>query len=278
MDQLFNVLTSIDESLKRIANALEHGHHSPQNFSISSTTPVTEADVNDIKEHLTSREINQIESILFKKIVQVYFDEELERIRTNRNKKASRRVSVNLGTTLEEFFSEYLSLPNIRVVREKDGLIVFYNENGAFATLKCLTDLGFCRAQKFYEVIDHFVTLSNNKYEVAPENIFIIVTSLRNGIDKTYVEELLNKPISSNLDFLNNSKLVKEFINLYRDGVPLPDAHDKVYFLAADLHPNVVANELLSEEMDNEEIFNQIESYQWLSSLDQLINLIKQRA
>ncbi|WP_338205904.1 hypothetical protein [Parageobacillus thermoglucosidasius] len=145
MKHLETVLLSIDESLKRIAGSLEKiAGAKNKEFNI-----VDETGIHVLKEKLsnvTHELSSNLEAQLFNRLTDVYLHEEIERVRSNRNKKAPRRVSIKLGLTLEEFFLSHLNIAGLRIERSKiGGLLVFYKGDSAFATLKYMTDLGYCR-------------------------------------------------------------------------------------------------------------------------------------
>lgn len=276
MDNLINVLSNINDSLIRIAEALERQNSESERkapipfFATEQAEQIKEQLLNDPEEIQSS-----LESVLFKQLTDVYFTEELERIRTNRNKKSSRRVSVMLGEVLVAFFTQNLGIYNLSVARETDGLLVFYKDEKAFATLKYLTDLGYCRSNRFYDVIRHFIDISERKYDVPKENVFILVASLHNSIEKSFVELKIKEAITSNNDFLNNKTQVRKFIDKYKEDSPLPNCHHKIFFLASEIHPNDIAFELTTNPQFQDEIFRKIESYDWYCQLKVLLDNIK---
>jgi hypothetical protein len=279
LGNLENILLSIDESLKRIAGSLEKiAGAKNKEFDI-----IDETDIHVLKEKLSNvtHELSpNLEAQLFNRLTDVYLHEEIERVRSNRNKKAPRRVSIKLGLTLEEFFSSHLNIAGLRIERSKiGGLLVFYKEDIAFATLKYMTDLGYCRGERFYEAIEDIVSLSEDEFGVESDNVFILVSSLFNGIEKTHVQQLLNQSIDSNYDFLTNRNLVDTFLDKYISAIEiLPQPKEQIYFLASELHPNVIANDLLNEKIDNDTIMDHINNYRWLSSISKLIESIKERS
>jgi hypothetical protein len=277
MSNLEKILLSINESLKKIAGSLEKIAGANNNdLSIIDETDILKEKLSKVTQGL----FTNLEAQLFNMLTDVYLNEEIERVRSNRSKKASRRVSIKLGLTLENFFSSHLNIYGLRIERSKiGGLLVFYKEDNAFATLKYMTDLGYCRGERFYEAIEDIVSLSEDEFGVESDNVFILISSLFNGIEKNHVQQLLNLPIDSNYDFLTNRKFVDTFLDKYISAVEiLPQPKEQIYFLASELHPNVIAKDLLNEELDKDAIMGYINNYHWLSSISKLIESMKERS
>lgn len=214
------------------------------------------------------------ESELFRLLTGVYYEEELERMRTNNKKKAARRVSVSLGKVIVEYFDKYVDDQDITVERHTDGLVVISKNNVPLVVIKYMSDLGFCRGEKWYDTIRDIVQISETKYNVDASNVYFIVATLVNGIDKTNVEDTLGESISSNQDFLKDRHKVKEYLDRYINNIDtLMYPHKQVTILATDIHPNVIANELIINENKNE-VLDKITEYEWFSSIDDLLSLI----
>jgi hypothetical protein len=283
LDKLLPLLSSIDDSLKSIAQALQERNSllaSQQNEVDQHISIDTDffTNVNEQLLHAIKSYPSNLNSALFKELVNVYLNEETERIRSGKSKKASRRVSVNLGATLETFFANHLNIPGLKVERIKEGgLLVFSMSGKVFATMKYMTDLGYSRGETFYEAINNIVDTSKRLFNLEADNVFIIVSSLRNGIEKSYVEGILGQEIESNWDFLINRKSVNEFVGKYLKRIEkFKDSRKNILFLASELHPNVTANDMLNEEINSSDILEDIENYEWLSSIDELIESLKE--
>ncbi|GMO00761.1 hypothetical protein [Parageobacillus thermoglucosidasius] len=133
--------------------------------------------------------------------------------------------------------------------------------------------------ERFYEAIEDIVSLSEDEFSVESDNVFILVSSLFNGIEKTHVQQLLNQPIDSNYDFLTNRNLVDTFLDKYISAIEiLPQPKEQIYFLASELHPNVIANDLLNKEIDNDTFMDHINNYRWLSSISKLMKSIEEKS
>lgn len=218
---------------------------------------------------------------LFMQVTKVYMEEEALRLANFKRKKAARRVSINLGTAIEDFFMEYLEDDQITVERAKDGLIVFYKDAEPCATLKFMSDLGFHRGDGWYEYIDAVVKESQEIYGVTNDRVYFIIGSLRNGVEKPHVERLLGRPISSNWDFLTNEADVDKYLARYLAGVSaLADPKKQVYFMASELHPNVLGD-VLYEARDDEkktaDLLKVAQEYRWLSDIQKLVNDLNEK-
>lgn len=212
----------------------------------------------------------QLEGELFERLTGVYLNEEIERIKTNKSKKSSRRVSVNLNKELKIFFEKHLDNTNVEIERVKEGILIFYVNETPVAAVKLITDLGFCRSENFFDVVDYIVGVCK-KYEVERENIFFIISTLRNGIEKPYVEELLGHAISSNDEFLKNHIWVKKFIKEYKCRVKeLPDPMKQIHILASELHPNALSEQLINASDFKDIYIEELKKYQWHSNLTEL--------
>ncbi|WP_318615205.1 hypothetical protein [Sporosarcina sp. YIM B06819] len=216
-------------------------------------------------------------SALFKKLVHVYRDEEIIRIESGRSKKSSRSVSASCGVTLQKFFAKQLNIPGLIIERsKKGGLFAFSIHGKVFATLKYMTDIGYRRGDSFYEVIDDVVKMSKELFDVDADQVFIVVSSLKNSTKKSYVETLLEQKVASNPDFLSNRGLVQQFIEKYLIGIShFLNGRNNVLFMAAEIHPNILANDLLNKEMPPSTIYEMIDNYGWLSSIDELLERLK---
>ncbi|MEH7502911.1 hypothetical protein V7152_13020 [Neobacillus drentensis] len=280
MSSLKDILLSIDESLKSIALSLEklNSTSSPdEKLALSSNE-------ND-EEIVFGDEINpdHKESQLFMDITGVYINEEMERQRAGKSKKAARRVSVKLGEVLVQFFSNELSnsIMDLKIERSKiGGLIIFTVEETPIAVLKFLTDLGYSRGERFYEVIQEVQNLAEDVFGVEKDNVFFLISSLFNGIEKSYVEKMIGETLESNQVFLLNKQQVQLFINNYiNKASSYEDPRSNIYFMAADIHPNNLANDFLDDkDGDYYLMIDNVNHYDWLSSIETLVDQIKEIA
>jgi hypothetical protein len=218
-----------------------------------------------------------INAEIFKRSIDVYYNEELERIKSNNNRKAPRRVSVELGGALCDFLNRNLMDEGIESTRFPDGLVILKYNDRYIGAIKIITDIGFNRGEKWFEYAEGIVKHCKTKYDLENNKVFFIISSLRNGVDQGYIENLLDRDIRSNLQFLNNRKLVIEFIEKYISlTTSLAVPNKQIYILASELHPNIIADDLhkMTDEQKRE-TFKQVDAYEWLSDLNELLKIIK---
>lgn len=267
MNSLKEIFISIDHSLKSIAKSLERISHAPGDIS----NEIIQGDEIDPSHK---------EALLFMDLTGVYMNEELERQKSGKNKKAARRISVNLGEAIIKFFTKELSISNLTIERSKvGGLIVFSQNEKPFAVLKFMTDLGYARSERFYEVIQDIQLQAEQEFGVDRENVFFLISSLQNGIEKSYVERLIGQKIESNAEFLLNNTQVELFLEYYIKGVPsyeYPKAN--IYFMASELHPNILAMDVQHDldygDGDYYGMIHNVNNYKWLSSTTSLVDEI----
>ncbi|ARU61682.1 hypothetical protein CBW65_12120 [Tumebacillus avium] len=243
------------------------------NLSAVLDTPILTEELTKFTQE--SSEVHSLTYDLFMQVTKVYMEEERLRIANNKKKKAARRLSINLGNTLEDFFLDHLEDESINVDRAKDGLIIFSRDAQPVATLKFMTDLGFHRGTEWYRYINAVVSDSDENYGVPNDRVYIIVCSLLNSIEKPHVEGLLGKSITSNWDFLHQKTLVSEYLDKYKAGIGMLRNPDRqVYFMASELHPNAMADELYHAKRkgeDSKALLEKLNGYQWLSDIEKLI-------
>jgi hypothetical protein len=279
MSSLRDILLSMDQSLKSIAQSLERLTAQSQNVQPSLLEEETNLD-----EIIQGDEINpdHKESQLFMDITGVYMQEERDRIKAGKSKKAARRVSVNLGDVIVKFFTKELSsIPQLSIERSKIGGLIVFSMNGEpVAVLKFLTDLGYSRSERFYDVIQDVQNLAEEEFGVAKDNVFFLISSLFNGIEKSFVEQNIGENLVSTQEFLLNKKLVRSFLNNYISNAPFKNPNSNIYFMAAELHPNVLANDILEDLNritglnDYQEMIHGVNVYDWFSSIEDLIDEI----
>lgn len=176
---------------------------------------------------------------------------------------------------LESFFSEHLEVQGLKVERiTEGGLIVFSQDDEVFAVMKYMTDLGYSRGDKFYESIEHITQTANRLYGLGPERVLILTASLINGIDKAHVEALINQDISSNLEFLQNTNLVFQFLQEYIQKAPKA-IQENLFFLSADLHPNALADEISKGEISTHEVIGELEDHEWIKTAETILKRIE---
>ncbi|OCA85961.1 hypothetical protein A8F94_14030 [Bacillus sp. FJAT-27225] len=276
--EIKEILLSIDQSLKSISQSMEK-----LTVTMANGTFQKKQEPKPERNYDGEIDLNSKESLLFMKITDVYIAEERARIESGKSKKAARRLSVNIGEELVEFFSKELFSLRIEVERSKIGGLIVFSWNGTpLAVLKYLTDLGYSRSERFYEFINEVQTLAEEEFAVDKENVYFLIASLQNGVEKSYVENILGEAVESIHDFLINKKQVHNFIESYISGIPTY-THPKsnVYILASDLHPNVLANQILDDlERDSGLpdyylFIDNVNNYEWQSWIGALVHQIK---
>lgn len=220
---------------------------------------------------------SNINSDLFKRLIQVYSNEELERLKSNNKRKSARRVSVELGGTMCDFLNQHLIDHGVESSRLPDGLVVLTYNGKYVGAIKLITDMGFTRGEKWFEYAEGIVEHCEKKYDLENNQIYFIVSSLRNGVEQGYINKLINEEVRSNWEFLNNRKITDEFVDKYAElTISLAEPKKQIYFLASELHPNVIADDLHKMTEDQKrETYNQIESYNWINDLNELLEVIK---
>ena len=214
---------------------------------------------------------------LFKRIITVYFNEEVERIKSNNVRKSARRVSVELGGTMCDFLNQHLQGTGLKFKRFPDGLIIVRDGDKEVGAIKVLSDIGFHRGKQWFEYVEEIVEHCSKKYEIENDHIFFVIASLRNGLDQKHVSKLLNRDIRSNWVFMNNRPLVDEYVNKFIDLTTfLPDPQNQIYIMASELHPNVIADDLHKmNEQQKKELFKQVEEYNWISDLNDFLDALR---
>lgn len=229
---------------------------------------------NLIATDISSEHVN---ADLFKRITQVYFNEEIERIKSNNVRKSARRVSVELGGAMCDFLNQHLQGTGLRFSRFPDGLIIINNGENWVGAIKIISDLGFHRGEQWFEYAEGIVKHCKKKYGITKDQIFFVISSLRNGLDQKHVEKLLNKEVRSNWEFMNNRPLVDEYVEKFTDLTTcLGNPRKQIYVMTSELHPNVIADDLhkMNDEQKNE-TFKQIEEYEWISDLNDFLEQLR---
>jgi hypothetical protein len=235
-------------------------------------TSIVDTSANDSAQNFMTVEAKcgNANADLFKRITNVYFNEELERIKSNNVRKSARRVSVELGGAMCDFLNQQLQGTGLSFNRYPDGLIIISGKEKTIGAIKVISDLGFHRGGQWFEYADDIVKHCKQKYEITNNRIFFVISSLRNGLEQKHVANLLDREIRSNWEFMNNRTLVNEYVEKFTDLTTcLADPRKQIYIMASELHPNVVADDLHKMNDDQRrETFKQIEEYDWISDIN----------
>ncbi|MCM3390599.1 hypothetical protein M3649_21175 [Ureibacillus chungkukjangi] len=218
-----------------------------------------------------------INAELFKKIVNVYYYEEIERIKSNNVRKSARRVSVELGKTMVDFLYQHLKDTGLSFKRFPDGLILITSEEKWIGAIKIISDLGFHRGEQWNKYVEEIVEHCNTKYDLNNRNIYFVISSLRNGLEQGHVAKLLDREIRSNWEFMNNRTLVDEYVKKFiRLTTCLETPNKQIYIMGSEIHPNVIADDL--HKMNEEQYidaYNQIDQYDWICDLKEFLDELR---
>ncbi len=214
---------------------------------------------------------------LFKRIINVYFNEEIQRIKSNNVRKSARRVSVELGGTMCDFLNQRLQGTGLNFDRFPDGLILVTAGGEWRGAIKIISDIGFNRGEQWYEYAENIVNHCKTKYDISNDRIYFVIASLQNGLDQGFVEKILNREIRSNREFMTNRDWVNEYIKRFAElTISLAEPRNQIYVMASELHPNVVADDL--HKMNDEQrrgVFKQVDEYNWISDINGLLNELR---
>lgn len=267
-------MENLKPELIRIADALESIAKSLQgNAEISKAFPDKSKDEDiSIENNLICHNPWMLEEELFCKTVKVYLQETVRKYVENLKRKSGVKVSKYLIPMQINFMKKYLQ--GYDVSEYTGGVLVVSKDEVPKALLRFYTDLGFHRGTWWTKDIQEITTFANT-LNIPLENIFIIVLSNNNGLDNNHVCATLNQNIS-NKDILSptNLQTLRKYCTMYIDDFKnlLPNAHDQIFFLAGELHPNVVAQEIYENPSN---IIN-ISTYPWISTpLSTIISIIK---
>lgn len=231
-----------------------------------NTTPIAP------NENFTTHSPITLEEELIIETSKVYLDETKRKSIENLQRKSTRKISDNLLLMQLKFLSKYL-LPNYTVSRGKNGSIIVSKENVPVALIRFYTDLGFHRGEHWSKDISNMISISNS-LSIPTDNIFLVVLSNLNGLDNQHIASTINNSISTK-DILNstNINLLKKYCKLYIDSfnILLPNPQAQMFFLASDLHPNVIAEDIFN----NPNTVIDLANYAWLSTpLNKILNFI----
>ncbi|GGC97748.1 hypothetical protein GCM10007216_30660 [Thalassobacillus devorans] len=266
-------MKNLEYHLDRIATALES---ISQNLNLSLQADSSSGHENNFLSTIDTNFITHSpvlpEEELFINTTKIYLDETKRKFDEGLQRKSAVKVSQNLIPMQINFLEKHL--PNMTAYEHSNAVFVLNQDQMPKALIRVYTDLGFHRADHWKKDISNITNIAT-ELSISHENIFLIVISNLNGLDNNSVCALLDTKISNKeiLDPVNIDKL-KEYNNLYiqtfRDILPNPKK--QIYFLTGRLHPNVVAEDLFS---NNNLIFN-LKKYMWISTpLRDIFNTVK---
>ncbi|PAB57935.1 hypothetical protein [Anaeromicrobium sediminis] len=218
-------------------------------------------------------ESNTLEEELFKITTKVYYDEEKLKQKKGLRKKSSIRIYKNLMKEYMDFFSTRME--NFQIEESDNyGMILFKKDNRYTGAVRILTDLGYYRKEAFYNLTKNLVN-ECLRYGINRRNIYIIVLSHHNGLDKEFTKKLIDKGIDNSQILKDENREILEAYekkHIYNLNSYLKEPDKQVFFLGAHIHPNLVANSYFN----NEEL--KITNYNWLSNpMEDIINELKRK-
>lgn len=267
MENLKSELSRIADALELIAKGLQ------MNKGLSKVTPdVPITNDMSIEGNITCHTPWTFEEELFFRTAKIYFQETVRKDAENLKRKSGVKVSRDLIPMQINFMKKYLQ--GYDVYEHEGGVLVISKDEIPKALLRVYTDLGFHRGNSWAEDIKKISAYANN-LNVDLENIFVIVLSNNNGLDNSHVFNTLNQNIS-NKDILapNNLQTLRRYCTSYVNDFKgiLPNPHDQIFFLAGNLHPNVIAQDIY----ENPDVIVNLSSYPWISTpLSTIISIIR---
>lgn len=188
-----------------------------------------------------------VESEFFRKIAEVYAEEEELKQEKNLKRKSGVRLSHNVTAAARSFFQGALSENGMDVTNE--GPLLFVNKGQEVtACIRFYADLGFHRGDHLHGEIEKVVHQAASR-GVSNEDVYIIVSSLVNSIDGSHVKQLMgeNVPDTASLLTVPYRGLLQEYLELYVKNIsPLANPIQQVFFLSAENHPNVAGWNLVT--------------------------------
>jgi hypothetical protein len=96
----------------------------------------------------------------------------------------------------------------------------------------------------FKDLIEDAIEKSK-KHNVNSDAVFVVVGSLYYSIDKIHAEEIVGQRVRVK-KLLNDRELLTKFLDGYITGIDtLDNPYVQIYFLASEMHPNLVSNEFV---------------------------------
>ncbi|UZJ79354.1 hypothetical protein [Fictibacillus sp. KU28468] len=273
-EKIYELLLDIHTEIKTTNELLQDLSKHTLNVEHNQNTTLEEITLFAKEPHIKDNP----EAELFERLILTYLEEEQIRIASGNQRKAPRRVSIQLNQSLKEFFEKYLGDTHIHVERIKEGFILFKVRDTPLAAVKLITDLGFARSEDFFQAAKEY-THTAATFGVEPGNMFFIIGTVKNGINKSYVEKVLDQSFTATSDFLNDHTLVKKFNEQYFSQVDaLPRPTKQIFVLASEIHPNDLSFDLVNGRTDMDSIQSKIKAYPWLCELGRLFDAVKSAA
>ncbi len=214
------------------------------------------------------------EEELFRSITKVYYSAEKGRIAKGGKKKSAHLVSDGIRQCMMDFLREHLSEPEYIVENQHGGVLLVKRAHNSNMLIKVHTDLGYHRGENWNQTVKDLLNIAKNEYDIAADNVLFFVVTMVNGLDNDSVCKVLDRKIS-NAALLQDRMMLNKYLAGYvKTLTVLPNPEEQVFFLAADIHPNIIAGEWLKA---NNQQGPDLSGYQWLNpSIQKLIAKIKE--
>lgn len=188
------------------------------------------------------------EALLFASLIRVYLDEEEVRIRQKLKRKSSQRISRVIHERIGMFLAQRLPQYSFHA---SEGLLFVKQEERLVSALKCIPDLGSYDTPSWNATIGHFARQYEQKYSLAGGQLVFVICSLMKSLDAAHVKELTGVEAwcGAALTAPAHRQTLQDYVDKCvekMDAVPEPTR--QLYFLSADTHPNLLADQLLQGE------------------------------
>ncbi|CCF15271.1 hypothetical protein BLGI_3213 [Brevibacillus laterosporus GI-9] len=258
-------MISIQENmeLKRIAQALER-----------LLQLLDEEKRSAIQSKLKHKMNLSMEMRLFQRIVAVYREEEIIKRECALKRKSSCRLSKQIQLVFLRFLMEHSSV----IEFELDGGFIIGKKAGkVMLAIKLFPHLGGYRGKAWYKMIDKVAREAYKQYQIDSGQVYLFVSSLVNSIDVGDVKELTGKSYRSSSDILSiqHRSILYEYLRLYLGRITgLKEPDKQIYFLCANIHPNMVSLQVKNDDSDG----IGMEQQDWLKpSIAELIHVIEKK-
>jgi len=188
------------------------------------------------------------EKQLFAMLTRVYLKEEEVRVRQKLKRKSSQRISRVLHETMGDFLAQRLTGYEFAVV---EGLLFAKKEGKVLAVLKCIPDLGSYDTHSWNATIARFVKQYQKRCQLTAEQLLFVVCSLSKSLDAAHAKALTGIEVWSGTAL--TAPAYREALQAYvrkcvetMEALPAPSR--QIYFLSAEIHPNVLACQLIQGE------------------------------
>lgn len=185
---------------------------------------------------------------LFALLTQVYVKEEGVRVQQKLKRKSSQRISRVLHETMGQFLAQRLTAYEFT---PSEGLLFATQAGKVAAAIKCIPDLGSYDTHSWNATIARFAKQYQKRHALAAEQLLFVVCSLSKSLDAAHARALTGIEVCSGTALA--APAYREALQAYVgkcvemvEALPAPSR--QIYFLSADVHPNVLAQQLIEGE------------------------------